>query len=188
MPIVSYVLLLLVAAAWALMLLLALRALTQLRGPMLVRCPETGRTAAVEVGLARAAVAASIGRSEVFIKNCSRWPERRDCAQLCVRQIESSPEGCLVRTILADWYRGKSCVFCRKTFGDIKWHDHKPAFMAADRVTRQWSETRTESIPEILKTAKPVCWSCHIVENFRRRYPEMAVDRPWKPGEGLRLL
>jgi hypothetical protein len=187
MWVLSYVLFSFAVAAWALMLFLALRTLTRLRGPMLVRCPETGRTAAVEVSLTNAAAAASIGRSELFLKGCSRWPERRDCAQLCVEQIESSPEDCLLRRVLADWYRGKACVFCRKPFGDIRWRDYKPGFILGDRGPRQWSEIRSEHIPEVLKTGKPVCWGCHIAETFRRRYPEMAVDRPWKPGEGLRL-
>ncbi|HTM08721.1 MAG TPA: hypothetical protein VL754_10055 [Verrucomicrobiae bacterium] len=187
MPTLSYVLIVFLAAAWAVVLFLALRALTRFRGTRVVRCPETGKAAAVEIDLTRAVLAAATAKSDLSLKQCSRWPERGDCAQLCVQQIESSPEDCLVRRMLANWYRGKSCVFCRKPFEDIKWHDHQPAFIDADRNPRQWSEVSAENIPEILTTAKPVCWSCQIAESFRRRYAEMLVDRPWKPGEGLRL-
>lgn len=187
MSTVGYALVAFLAVTWAAMLFLAVRALTRFRGTSLVRCPETGKAAAVEVDLIRAVRAAAIGKSDLFLKECSRWPERGDCAQLCVQQIESSPEDCLIRKVLANWYRGKSCIFCRKPFEDIKWHDHQPAFMGADRIPREWSEVKAENIPEILTTAKPVCWSCQITESFRRRYPEMLVDRPWKPGEGLRL-
>ena len=35
-------------------------------------------------------------------------------------RIESSPEGCRVRTILADWYATRPCAFCGKTFGEIR--------------------------------------------------------------------
>jgi len=30
------------------------------------------------------------------------------------------------------------------------------------------------------------CWNCHIAETFRRRFPDLVVDRPWSPQSGDR--
>ena len=56
-------------------------------GTHLVQCPETGRVAALEVEAGRAALLAAVGRKHLQVKDCSRWPERRDCPQECLRQV-----------------------------------------------------------------------------------------------------
>ena len=158
------------------------------RGPRLVRCPESAETAGVEVEVdaKRAAISGVVGIPALRVNSCSRWPERRDCGQDCIAQIESSPEDCLVRTILTRWYEKKSCVYCGTPLGKIDWLGHKPVLMNPDRITFEWQEIRAEKIPEMLATHMPVCWNCHIVETFRRQYPHLVVDRPWKPGESHR--
>jgi hypothetical protein len=54
--------------------------------------------------------------------------------------------------------------------------------LSPDKKTLQWSEIRTEKLPEVFETHLPVCWSYHIAETFRREYPERIVDRPSKRG------
>jgi hypothetical protein len=49
-----------------------------------MRCPETGETAKVQIDAPRAAASAIPGRPELHIAECSRWPERRGCAQDCL--------------------------------------------------------------------------------------------------------
>ena len=46
------------------------------RGKMLVTCPETHEPAAVKVNLGRAAVKAMVGRQDLELSECSRWPSR----------------------------------------------------------------------------------------------------------------
>ena len=86
-----------------------------------------------------------------------------------------------MRTILARWYAGKQCVFCRRDFGEIQWHDHKPALMGADEITREWTENPPETVPEVLASHRPVCWNCHVAETFRRVHAELVVERPPRP-------
>jgi hypothetical protein len=155
------------------------------RGTRLITCPETKAPAAVEVDAKHAAATAFLGQPALRLQDCSRWPERRDCDQACLKQIEAAPADCLVRTILTRWYEGKVCVLCRKPFGDIAWSLHKPALMNAERQTVEWHEVRPEQVPQVLATHLPVCWDCHIVETFRRLHPELVVERPW-PGTELR--
>jgi hypothetical protein len=159
----------------------ALHAYFKFRGARLISCPETGKPAAVEVDARHAAFTAPIRANGLRLKDCSRWPERKDCGQDCLRQIESSPEDCLVRTILTKWYKGKNCGVCGKTFGEITWLDHKPALMGPGKPSLEWSEIIPENIPNILTTHTPVCWDCYIAETFRRQYPELVVDRSWRP-------
>jgi hypothetical protein len=153
------------------------------RGTRLVTCPETKESAAVEVDAQYAAFTVPIGERGLRLKDCSRWPERQDCWQKCLGQIVSAPEDCLVRTILTNWYEGRTCVFCGKALGEIDWLDHKPALMSTERVTLEWNEIPAEKVPVVLQTHMPVCWNCHIAETFRRRYLELVVDRSWKPRE-----
>jgi hypothetical protein len=156
------------------------------RGSRVVTCPKTAEAAGVEVNAKRAAISGAVGIPALQLNSCSRWPENQDCGQDCVAQIEASPEGCLVRTILTSWYEGKSCVYCGTLLGKIDWLKHKPALMSPDHITFEWKEIGAERVSEVLATHMPVCWSCHVTATFRRRYPDLVVDRPWKPGESHR--
>ena len=155
------------------------------RGTRLVSCPETKEPAAVEVDAKYAAFTAPTGE-RLRLKDCSRWPESQDCGQHCLGQIVLAPEDCLVRNILMKWYEGRNCVFCGKTLGEIDWLHHKPALMSRERVTLEWNEIPAEKVPAVLQTHMPVCWDCHIAKTFRRSYPGLVVDRPWKPRESHR--
>jgi hypothetical protein len=158
----------------------AVRTYLQFRGTRVVTCPETGKPVAVEVDARHAAATAGHGKPALRLQDCSRWPERQGCGQECLRQVESAPEACLVRTILTEWYAGKSCALCGKPFGEIVWAIHKPGLMDRARRTLAWDEVRPESLPELLPTLLPVCWDCHLAESFRRQFPELVVERPRK--------
>lgn len=160
---------------------IVVRTVARFQGKMLVTCPETDETVGVEVDVKRAALTAALGDRTLQLKSCTRWPERQNCGQECLRQIELGPENCLVRAIVADWYKGKNCVLCGREFIAIHWHDHKPALMRmSDMKTFEWTEAAVEKLPEILDTHKPVCWNCHVAETFRREHPELVVERPWR--------
>jgi len=152
-------------------------------GRRLVTCPENHRPAAVVVSALDAAASATLGRRRLQLKACSRWPEKKGCGQQCLSQVEAAPADCLVRTMLNRWYLGKSCVYCRKPFGVIRWHDDKPAFLGGDGRTRRWDEVTPEALPQVLAFDRPVCWNCHVAETFRREHPGLVVDRPWRGGE-----
>lgn len=148
------------------------------RGKMLITCPENHKPAGVVVDAKEAARTNLKGQQSLVLSDCTRWPERHDCGQECLSQIEASPENCMVRRILADWYRDKTCVLCGKSFDEIHWHDHKPALLTDDRTTVEWSALPVEKLPEILKTHRPICWNCFVAESFRKEHPELVTDRP----------
>jgi hypothetical protein len=149
------------------------------RGKRVITCPETKEPAAVDVNAAYAAVTTlRKGEPSFRLRDCSRWPERRGCGQECLRQIEAAPEGCLLRYMLANWYVGRLCVYCRKPLAEMHWTEHKPALMTPELKTVEWDDVPPETLPQLLSVSQPVCWNCHIVETFRRERPGLVVDRP----------
>jgi hypothetical protein len=162
---------------------LTARVYRRYRGTRLITCPETRQPAAVEVDTAHAIATAIAGQELLRLKDCSRWPEKRNCGQECLRQIEAAPEECLVRNVLVRWYAGKSCVFCHSPLGEWHWMEHPPAVRSPAGRTLEWTEVPPESIPHVLETHQPVCWNCHVAETFRRLYPEIVTDRPARDQE-----
>lgn len=155
-----------------------LRAFTRFRGQRLITCPETHTAEAVKVAAGEAGLGAFFNEPTLRLKECSRWPERENCGQDCLQQIEEDSQGCLVWNIVSKWYEGKSCVFCHKPIGGLREWDHAPALLGPDFRTREWKEIRPEKLPETFATYQPVCWNCHVTESFRRLHPELVTDRP----------
>jgi hypothetical protein len=153
------------------------RAYFRYRGTRIVTCPETERPVAVEADALRAATGAARGQHKVQLKDCTRWPERRNCGQECLTELEASPEGCLLRNILEDWYSGQSCWLCGKQFTEIQWHDHKPGLLDSENKVWEWVDFPPEKLTAVLEAHHPICWDCLIAEEFRRDHPGLVVDR-----------
>ena len=134
----------------------------------LITCPENHRTAAVTV---------NPFRLTMRLHDCSRWPEKKDCGQECLQQVAESPEACLLRNIVTEWYAGKSCAVCAKPIGEIAWHERPPALLAGDGRTRTWKEAKPEDLPELFASHEPCCWPCHIRESFRAEHADLIVER-----------
>jgi len=148
-------------------------------GKRLVTCPETHCAAAVELDAKGAGLRAFRGDSHFRLQDCSRWPEKQDCSQDCLEQIETLGQGCLVLNIVGSWYHGKTCFYCHRPLDKVEeWTGHTPALLAPDRKTVMWGEVPPEKLPEVFEKYQPVCWSCHIAETFRRVHPELVTDRP----------
>jgi len=171
-----------IATALAVGLTVAIRTYLTYRKEMIVTCPENGETAAVRVDAANAVKEVLYGRENFHLNKCSRWPERADCGQDCLAQIEADPKGCMAWTLMAEWFQDKTCVYCQRPFHEVHWHDRPPALLGPDKKTAQWNEIPAEKLPEVLKTHQPVCWSCHMAETFRREHPDLVVDRPGHRG------
>ena len=86
-------------------LTLALRTYALYRGKRLVSCPRDGRSAALEVDAARAALTGSLGWPDLRVARCSCWPAAQDCSQQCLQAIEAAPRESLVQTIVSRWHR-----------------------------------------------------------------------------------
>lgn len=159
-----------------------LGAYLQRRGTRLVACPETGGPTAVTLDALLAARATPGGAPQLRLQACTRWPERRDCGQECLQQIETRPDGCLVRTIVAEWFAGRSCALCHRPFRGIESWSHRSGFLDADGRAVEWVDVRLETLPDLLATCAALCWNCTIAESFRRHRPEPATNWPAPQG------
>lgn len=146
------------------------------RGQRLVTCPENRRPAGVRLDAAHAVLTAW-PKAHMRLDSCSRWPERAGCGQQCLRQIEESPEDCLVRNILAKWYEDKSCVSCGQPFREIRWEVQKPALLRADKTTVEWKDIPVDRLPVELERSSPLCFACHMASSLVQQHPELAIDR-----------
>ena len=109
--IVVYSLAALIVVFLAVRFVISMRSYLKQRGKRLIVCPETRKHAAVDLDATRAAEKAFVGSKHFRLKDCSRWPERADCGQECLQQIELAPEECLVKNFVARWYEGKKCAY-----------------------------------------------------------------------------
>ena len=176
---VTLILILATAAVFLLYVLtIALRAYARYRGQMVVTCPETHKPVTVSVDAPHAALTAAVDATDLRLTRCTRWPERQDCGQECVRQIELAPEDCMVRGILGKWYDGKSCALCGKAIEPIHAWTHRPGLITADNRVVGCTAVPPEQLPDTLAAAKPLCWSCEVTEEFRQQHGELVIDRP----------
>jgi hypothetical protein len=150
----------------------------QFLGDRLVTCPETKAPAAVRVDAAGAGIAAAFGEPHVWLRQCSRWPQRESCGQACLAQIRNAPEDCLVSHIVAEWYGKQRCVFCGRAIGPVHWHDHPPALLSAEGSTVAWNQVQLAELPRYFETHLPVCWNCHVAQSFVREHGDLVVHRP----------
>jgi hypothetical protein len=170
----------LIAGTLVFTMLSLISGLWKYRGRRVVICPEDREPAAVHIAMISAAREAIAGKHQLRLDRCSNWPERQLCGQDCLSQIQADPAGCLVRNLVNEWYRGKSCAYCQKAFGEIEWHDRQPALLGTDRSLMQWNEVAPERLPTLFQTHLPVCWNCYLAEMFRIQHPGRAVDRRWE--------
>jgi hypothetical protein len=52
----------------------------------------------------------------------------------------------------------------------------KPALFAGKKHV-EWSEIPAEQLQEVLSTAEPVCFACHMASKMMREHPELVIDR-----------
>jgi hypothetical protein len=147
------------------------------RGQMVITCPENQRPAGVSLDTRHAAATGLGGRPALRLADCSRWPERAGCGQDCLRQIETAPEDCRVRTILTKWYFGKSCAWCGRAFREIHAGERKPAVLTPDRLSVEWTDIPAEQLEETLASALPLCFACHTANTMVRTRPDLVIDR-----------
>jgi hypothetical protein len=147
------------------------------RGQRVITCPETERPAGVVVDAARAAVS-GFGKAPVLrLSECTRWPEKAGCGQECLREVRESGADCLLRNIIAKWYRDKDCAACGQPIGEIDWTGSRPALLVADRVSVEWNQIPADELMERLTAALPICFACHTANKLVQEHPELVTDR-----------
>jgi len=150
------------------------------RGRRLITCPENQRPQGVELDALHAAATGFVRRPELRLSDCTRWPERAGCGQQCLSQIQTAPDGCLIRNIVARWYEGKSCASCGRPFGRIDWSAVRPAVLLPDKTSVEWSDLPAETLSEVLVAGAPMCIACHLANKLVREHPKLVVKRSFQ--------
>ena len=88
-----------------------------------------------------------------------------------------------VSGVLMHWYRDKNCVYCKKSFHELHWADHRPALLSTDARLLTWNEVALNQLQTVLDTHSPVCWDCYIAQDFRQAHPDLVVFRPGRNEE-----
>jgi len=156
------------------------RSFSKYRGTRIVKCPETGMPTVVEVDALHASLTSTVGLPDIRLKDCSRWPMKKQCGQECLTDLDVAPDCCLVSGVLMRWYRGKNCVYCSQPFTEVHWTDHQPALLSPAGKLVRWKEVLLDDVQTVLDTHLPVCWSCYIAQSFRLDHPDLVVFRPWR--------
>ena len=155
------------------------------RGRQSVKCPDSKQRADVEVDRKFAFWSALRGKEHSRLQACSRWPEKSECGQECLAQIDPSPEN--IERTLAKWYEGKMCAICNRALTPGDWQRSRLAVLNEQHKLFELRQLRLEEIALRLDQMRPLCWTCHQEERVRQAtpVPSLKGDRHALPAEEL---
>ena len=169
---------LLLLAVLSVYIAIAARTWVHVRGARIVICPETQRPAAVRVDVGRAVGSAVWERPDYRLESCSRWPERRECAQSCVRQIEAAPSETSPKAIAGHFFSHEHCALCTHPIAPPHSMTLQPGFMdPATHMVQSWNELEPQDLLAAIATRQPLCANCTLAESYRQRFPDRFTDR-----------
>jgi hypothetical protein len=145
------------------------------RGDRVVTCPETGHPAGVRIDLHHAIDAGTTCGTGLRLASCSRWSMRGACDEPCLG--EAVDRGSAVQSIARRWFAHTRCAYCGKPIDTQRELAHRAALLDPHGRTREWSDVPPEQLLDAFRAGTPVCWSCHVTESFRDRYPGLVTDR-----------
>ena len=167
MPFSYQILIAVVAIAFlATVLRIFIRERSPYAGRRVVTCPETKSAASVEVdrGFAWRSVLRDFKR--LRLQTCSRWPDRAECEQNCVVQIEATPE--VLTRIFKPWYAGKSCARCDRPLDNGDWQQGRACLVDAGDKVIDLRHMKLADLPGSLENCRPLCLNCAQAERARR--------------------
>jgi hypothetical protein len=139
------------------------------RGRKTVICPENRELVTVEIDNQYAFRTALRGQEHERLQSCSRWPEKGDCGQECLAQIDPTPEN--LERLLSKWYQGKSCEICDRPLTPADWRRGRLAFLDENQKLFELRHMQLDELPTALDTLTPLCWNCHQEERVRQATP-----------------
>jgi hypothetical protein len=174
----SLFIVLLVLAVLLVYLVIAVRTWADVHGARIVVCPETQAPVAVRVDVGHAMASAVWEKADLQVTSCSRWPDRQDCDQPCVRQIEMAPADTHPRTIAARFFSTQRCAICARPIETPTGVTLQPGFMnPATRRVDTWDDVPPQDLPRAVAGWRPLCSSCTLAESFRQQFPDRVTDR-----------
>jgi len=148
---------------------LSLRTYFQNRGRQSAVCPENGQSVDVEVDNKYGFWTALRGQEHSRLKSCTRWPEKGDCGQECMAQVDPSPEN--VERLMLSWYKGKACAICARSIAPSDWRRGRLAWLDAQYKLVELRQVNLKQLQSALHEMRPLCWTCHQEERVRQAVP-----------------
>jgi hypothetical protein len=136
------------------------------RGRRTVICPENREPVTVELDNKFAFSTALRGQKHDRLQSCSRWPEKGDCGQECLAQVDPTPEN--LERLLQKWYQGKTCAICDRTLTPSDWRRSRLALLNEKQKLFELRHMHLDEIPSALDHMAPLCWNCHQEERVRQ--------------------
>ena len=109
------------------------------------------------------------GEEHEGLQSCSRWPEKGDCCQECLAQINPSPEN--LERLLQKRYQGQNCAICDRPLTAADWRRRHLALLNEKHKLFELRHIYLEEIPSALDRMAPLCWNCHQQERARQAEP-----------------
>ena len=148
---------------------LSLQSYFRNRGRRTVVCPENREPVTVELDNKYSFQTALRGQEHERLQSCSRWPEKGDCGQECLAQIDPTPEN--LERLLQKWYQGKTCALCERALSPADWRRGRLALLNEKEKLFELRHMHLDDIPSALDHMAPLCWNCHQEERARQAAP-----------------
>ncbi len=139
------------------------------RGRKTVVCPDNHEPVTVELDSKYALTTALRGQEHERLQSCSRWPEKGDCGQECLAQVDPTPEN--LERLLQKWYQGKACAICERALTPADWRRSRLALLNEKEKLFELRHMHLDEIPSALDKMAPLCWNCHQEERARQAQP-----------------
>jgi hypothetical protein len=95
-----------------------------------------------------------------------RWPEKGDCGQECLAQVNPSPEN--IERLLQKWYHGKTCAICDRPLTPADWRRSRLALLNEHQKLFELRHMHLDELPSVLDQMAALCWNCHQEERARQ--------------------
>lgn len=149
------------------------------RGRRSVICPENHQPVDVEADRKFAFWTAWRGKEHTRLQSCSRWPEKGDCGQECLAQVDPTPEN--IERLLKMWTDGKACGICGRLLDASDWRQGKLALLDENFSLIEMRQIDLEQLTATLEHARPLCWTCHQEERVRQEQPHRVLKGERQP-------
>ena len=161
---------------------LSLQSYFQNRGRQSAICPENGEPVDIEVDRKYAFWTALRGQEHSRLQSCTRWPEKGDCGQECLAQVDPAPEN--VERLMLAGTRARCAPSAparlrRPIGGAAVWHGS-----TSNSKLVELRQVNLRQLQSALEEMRPLCWTCHQEERVRQAVPPRVLkgDRlGWKP-------
>jgi len=147
----------------------SLKSYLRKRGRRTVVCPDNHEPVTVEMDNKFAFRTALRGEEHERLQSCSRWPEKGDCGQECLAQVDPTPEN--LERLLQRWYQGKTCAICGRALTPADWRRSRLALLNEKQKLFELRHMHLDEIPSALDCMRPLCWNCHQEERVRQAEP-----------------